>query len=87
MAVEKLSDKLVDKLTRGFQHFRGNMAYSPPVGALISTADSRYPLAQEKVYRRYTPQVHTWFYQKDHEEDMRKWDEQSTMILDTQVQE
>lgn len=48
-AVEKLSNKLVDKLTQSFQHFRGNMSYTSPVGALIFTLDSRCALAQERI--------------------------------------
>lgn len=87
VAVEKLSDKLVGKLTQDFQDFRGNMSCSSPIEAPISTTDSRCLLAQERGYIRYTSQGTPWFYQQDNGEDMRTWDEQSTLILDAQMQE
>lgn len=85
-AVEKLSNKLVDKLTQDFQHFRGNMLYTSPVGPLFLHLTAGVVLPK-RGYRRYTPQGTLRFYQQDHREDSRKWDEQSTLILGAQVQE
>lgn len=80
-AVEKLSEKPAQE----FQQFRKDMSYSLLVWVHISTIDSRRPLAQERGYRRYIPWTTQWFYLQDHKDDMRKWDEQPTLILDAQV--
>lgn len=48
VAVGKLSDKLVGKLTQDFQDFRGNMSCSSPIEAPISMTDSR---SRKRIYK------------------------------------
>ncbi|KAM6104279.1 uncharacterized protein LJ206_019086 isoform 2-T2 [Theristicus caerulescens] len=84
-AMEKLPDVLAEKLSREFQRFKEDVSYCSPVRTSISAIRSKRPSLQERRYSGYTPRGTLWFYLRDPEEDMRKWDGKSTSTLEARV--
>jgi len=77
----------VEKLTWKVQKIQENISYSPHIRASISAIRGKSSSAQERENRGYTPQGTLWFYQRDHGEDMRKWDGKPTSSLEARVRE
>jgi len=78
---ERLSSSLfsvMEKLSQKVQLLEDNMSYPPPVQVSISAIMGKRFSAQERGYRGYKAQSTLWFYQHDHDEDMRKWDGKAT---------
>ena len=74
----------VENLSQNVQQLKEDMSCSPPLQSSVSTVRNKHPLAQR---RGYTPRAMLWFYLRDHEEDMMRWDGKPTSTLQAQVRE
>ncbi|KAK4821311.1 hypothetical protein QYF61_018060 [Mycteria americana] len=77
----------VRELSQEFKRFKEDLSYSLPIRTSVSAIRSQRSSAQERGYRGYTPRGTLWFYLRDHEEDMRKWDGKPTSTLEARVRE
>jgi len=85
---ESVSSSLIsfmEKLSQEVQQTKERMSYSPHVWASASAIKGNHFSAQERGYRGYTPRGTLWFYLRDHEEDIKKWDGKPTSNLEARV--